>query len=195
MSARRAAALVAALACGVAGCRGRADRPGFAVLPDMLESAAWESYDPDPTAEVPAPAALPPEGTVAMGSAAFPYGSGEAEALRAGRELSNPYAASAEPIARGRIVYERTCFVCHGASGDGDGPVIGLFPNPPSLHAERARQLPDGQIFHIITRGQGVMPSHALQVLPDDRWRVILYVRQLQRAGAVAAPAAGGGSS
>lgn len=181
------------LACGVAGCRARADRKGIVVLPDMLESAAWESYDPDPLRAVPAPAPPPPEGTVAMGAEAFPYGTGEEEALRAGIELRNPYVPSAETIARGRVVYERICFVCHGPGGDGDGPIIGLFPNPPSLHAEHARQLPDGRIFHIITRGQGVMPSHALQVLPADRWRVILYVRQLQQAG-VPTPVAGGGS-
>ncbi len=27
------------------------------------------------------------------------------------------------------------------------------------------------------------MPSYASQVLPDDRWRVILYVRQFQEKG------------
>lgn len=191
MRARLVASLLI-LACGAAGCRARGNRKGVVLLPDMLESDAWESYDPDPTREVAAPAPLPPEGTVAMGARAFPYGTGEAEAQRAGIELRNPSTASAETIARGRVVYERVCFVCHGVGGDGDGPVIGLFPNPPSLHAEHARQLPDGRIFHIITRGQGVMPSHALQVLPADRWRVILYVRQLQQATGQAATGAGG---
>jgi hypothetical protein len=46
--------------------------------------------------------------------------------------------------------------------------------------AEKALQLSGGQMFHIITYGQKNMPSHAAQVPPDDRWRVIAYVRSLQ---------------
>jgi hypothetical protein len=46
--------------------------------------------------------------------------------------------------------------------------------------AAHARGLAEGQIFHIITRGQGIMPSHAVQVLPEDRWRVVLYLSQMQ---------------
>ena len=91
---------------------------------------------------------------------------------------------------RGRKVYETICIVCHGPQGQGDGPIIGRFPNPPSLQADRARALPDGQVFHIVTRGQGIMPSHGAQVLPDDRWRVILYLRQIQGAPARAAKGA-----
>jgi mono/diheme cytochrome c family protein len=40
----------------------------------------------------------------------------------------------------------------------------------------------DGHIFHVITKGQGVMPSYAQQVQPEDRWAVIHYIRALQRA-------------
>ena len=40
----------------------------------------------------------------------------------------------------------------------------------------------DGHIFHVITKGQGVMPSYAQQIQPEDRWAVIHYVRALQRA-------------
>jgi len=172
----------AALAASVVACRAGADRPGVTLLPDMLESRAWEAYDPSPMTGGPATAPLPPDGTVAMGAVEFGYGSGDEEAERAGRELQNPFPASPEVLARGRLVYERICFVCHGTAGEGDGPIIGRFPNPASLVAARARQYPDGRIFHVITRGQGIMPSHALQVLPDDRWKVILYVRQLQLA-------------
>ena len=42
------------------------------------------------------------------------------------------------------------------------------------------------------------MPSHAAQVLPEDRWRVILHLRQIQSATATAAegaaPSAAGGT-
>jgi mono/diheme cytochrome c family protein len=37
----------------------------------------------------------------------------------------------------------------------------------------------DGQLFHIITFGQGNMPSYAAQVDRDDRWKVVRFVRGL----------------
>jgi hypothetical protein len=55
------------------------------------------------------------------------------------------------------------------------------FPAPPSFLADHAMNLADGQIFHIVTYGQKNMPSHAAQVPAEDRWRVIAYVRSLQR--------------
>ncbi len=116
---------------------------------------------------------------------------GHALAYRAGAELRNPFAPTPEALARGKRVYETICVVCHGPQGQGDGPIIGRFPNPPSLTADRAKGLPDGQLFHIITRGQGIMPSHAVQVLPEDRWRAVLHVRQLRGEGAMTASAAG----
>ena len=46
--------------------------------------------------------------------------------------------------------------------------------------------MPDGQMFHVLTFGQGNMAAYAAQVERDDRWRVIAYIRQLQ--GQAAAP-------
>jgi hypothetical protein len=36
-------------------------------------------------------------------------------------------------------------------------------------------------MFHIVTYGQGNMPALAAQVRRDDRWKVILAVRDMQR--------------
>jgi len=38
----------------------------------------------------------------------------------------------------------------------------------------------DGQMFHVLTYGQGNMPSLAAQLSVDDRWSVILHMRMLQ---------------
>ena len=77
-------------------------------------------------------------------------------------------------------VYENVCVVCHGPGGQGDGPIVGRFPNPPSLTSERAQALGDGQIVHIVTYGQGLMPSHAAQILLEDRYKLALHLRVLQ---------------
>ena len=42
-------------------------------------------------------------------------------------------------------------------------------------------QMKDGQLFHILTYGQGSMTSFAAQLTPDGRWDVINYVRRLQQ--------------
>jgi mono/diheme cytochrome c family protein len=86
-------------------------------------------------------------------------------------------------LARGKQVFENVCAVCHGAGGQGDGPIVGRFPNPPSLTAARAKGYGDGRIVHVISRGQGIMPPHAAQVLLEDRWRVVLHLRELQGGG------------
>lgn len=164
-------ACVGLLAGVLAGCNASGERTRVVLFPDMMESVPYEYYDG---------ALAPPEGTIPIDFHPFPYGEGDEEAARAGEELVNPFEPTPEVLRRGREVFETMCLVCHGAGGEGDGPIIGRFPNPPSLLAERARSFPDGRIFHVITRGQGIMPSHAVQVRPDDRWKVVLYVRELQ---------------
>jgi mono/diheme cytochrome c family protein len=167
---RRAALLAVALA--VLGCAADGDRPGMQLLPGMVDTGVVKSYEVSPR--------RPPDGTVAVERTVFAYGPGPVEAARAGAELVNPFEATPKNLGRGKQVFENVCFVCHGPRGEGDGPIIGRFPNPPSLLAPRAKALPDGRIFHIITRGQGIMPPHAAQVLAEDRWKVILHVRTLQ---------------
>ena len=39
---------------------------------------------------------------------------------------------------------------------------------------------PVGYYFEVITRGYGGMPSYSAQIPPDDRWRIIAYIRALQ---------------
>ena len=52
---------------------------------------------------------------------------------------------------------------------------------------------PDGQIFDVITNGQGLMAGYRWPIPPADRWAIIAHVRELQRerqARAAAAPTA-----
>ena len=183
----RTAALVAALV--LAGCGADGQKRGYQVFPNMVDSVSYKAYDPNAAMRSRQTLQLPPEGAVPVEQAPFAYGVGPEEAKRAGLTLKNPLPVTPENLARGKKVFDAICQVCHGLKGDGDGPIIGRFPNPPSFQAPHAKQLPDGQIYHVISRGQGIMPSHAAQVLPDDRWRVLLYLRQLQGMTAPPVPA------
>ncbi|MBL8842664.1 MAG: cytochrome c [Planctomycetes bacterium] len=160
------------------------EQRGREFLPDMVESLAAESFAASavlPGGHVQQPLA---DGVVLLGARPFPYASDVAGAEAAGRELANPWRADdAVARARGAERYAIACAPCHGGDGGGRGPVVerGMVP-PPSLLAARARALPDGHLFHVITRGQGNMAPHAALVAPDDRWKVILHVRALQEA-------------
>ena len=169
-----ASVLVVIAACGAEG-----DRPGWKFMPGMMESVPHDTFEANPASET-GGMLLPPEGTVPVTGVTFLYGNTEEEAIRAGVELTNPLAATPENLARGKHRFESACLVCHGAGGAGDGPIVGRFPNPASLTSEHAKSYRDGRIYHVITVGQGIMPSHALQVLPEERWAVVLYLRQLQ---------------
>jgi len=39
---------------------------------------------------------------------------------------------------------------------------------------------PVGHFFDVMTNGFGAMPSYASRVQPDDRWRIVAYIRALQ---------------
>lgn len=102
----------------------------------------------------------------------------------------DPRAKLNASIQRGAQVYSVFCVSCHGPAGAGDGPVTKRgFPPPPPLTTGKSVQMQDGQLFHILTYGQGSMSSMAAQLDRDRRWDVINFVRSLQQAAALAAPA------
>ena len=121
---------------------------------------------------------LPVKGTVAKGFIPYPY-EGQTNPTEV---LSNPVFPTKENLALGQRKFITYCSPCHGNFGDGDSRLAGQFPNPPTLHSDRARNFPDGMIYHIITVGQNVMPSYASQVTRQERWAIINYIRALQRA-------------
>jgi mono/diheme cytochrome c family protein len=172
--------LAAALALAPIGCSDDPSRPRIEFLPEMVDSVPYDSYAPNPVLRGGLTLQAPPHGTVARGAVPFRYGPSPEEAERAGRELANPVAPGPETTRRGEKVFQTFCSPCHGRGALGDGPVVPPFPTPPSLLAERARRMPDGRLYHVITRGQGLMPAHGAQVRPDDRWKVVHYLRALQ---------------
>lgn len=100
------------------------------------------------------------------------------------KELKNPVAITSDSLRYGQLMYETTCVVCHGPMGNGNGSVVGTgkYPMPPTLNSPRARNMGDGEIYHIITHGTGRMWSYKNQLYPVERWAAINYIRALQRA-------------
>ncbi len=84
---------------------------------------------------------------------------------------------------RGEERYNIYCSPCHSRLGDGRGIMVsrGYVP-PPSFHDDRIRQMPDGQIFDIITHGVRNMPGYRYQIPPENRWAIVAYLRALQKS-------------
>lgn len=97
----------------------------------------------------------------------------------------NPVAAESDSLTNGKKLYDTSCALCHGATGEGNGNFSGFlskFP-PVSLVDVNRTSLSDGAIFMTITDGvPGRMP-HLRENLPtaEMRWDVVNYVRLLQQ--------------
>jgi mono/diheme cytochrome c family protein len=161
-------------------------RPNREFLPEMVRTARYNAYAPNPNFPDGKTLQAPPPGTIPRGYPPLHYSATPQDAIRAGLELHNPFAGSdAAALQRGAAVFANFCQPCHGGGGKGDGPVaMRGYPPPPSLLAPHALHLPEGQIFHILTYGQNNMPSYASQLSREDRWKVINYIRALQSKNA-----------
>jgi mono/diheme cytochrome c family protein len=152
-------------------------------MPDMAYSVPYDAFARNPVTRDGKTLQSPPRGTVPRDGHPFRYAATSEDAERAGRELHNPIAPSAEALARGQALFETFCLVCHGAQGRGDGPLVPKIPNPPAYTSTRVRAMAPGQIFHVISRGSGRMPSYAAQIPYEQRWFIVLYVGALRDRG------------
>ncbi len=152
------------------------------IFTEMVYSKAGESFSKSDV--LPGGVTMQPlvAGVIPRGTERFAFGPGQEEAVRAGKELTSPLnGEDTANLDRGRELYGIYCTMCHDPAGNGEGIVTrrGML-RPPSLHAVRATQMADGEMFHILTKGQGNMASYAAQVSPLERWQIILHVRNLQ---------------
>lgn len=94
--------------------------------------------------------------------------------------LKNPIPWSEGAEEEGKVLYERYCQHCHGATGAGDGAVGKVYKGVPNYATDAYKNLNDGHIFYVITNGKGRMWPHKAQVTPEERWKIVHYVHRLQ---------------
>ena len=104
--------------------------------------------------------------------------------------LSGSGRVSLNAVEEGRTIYERSCLVCHGASGEGDGPAafynaafsasrpqdfsVGNYKFRSTVSGSLPR---DEDLFRTITNGiPGSMPSFS-GLTPEQRWQVVAYIK------------------
>ena len=174
----------------VSSCDRTRTMRGYDFMPDMQYSQAYETYSDNPNFKDSMTMRVPVSGTVPTGIIPFRYTIDSASRARAGMELKNPFLPTDEVIARGDSVFTIYCNICHGPQGKGNGHLYtsGLYPlQPRDISAEPTAKLKDGEIYHTITLGFGSMGVYGAQIRPDDRWKVVLYVRELQKEARLSA--------
>ncbi|MBR8534719.1 cytochrome c [Carboxylicivirga sediminis] len=165
----------------MSSCDKNRNKPGYSYFPDMEQSQAYETYTDNPNWENGRTNQLPVEGTIPREMIPYDFEKTEVNRTWAGQELENPYAYDKSILEEGHRLYNIYCLHCHGDMGDGNGHLYTsqkyLFM-PANLNSEKIRTNPDGEIFHVITVGYGVMGAHGAQVLPDERWKIVSYIRE-----------------
>ena len=108
---------------------------------------------------------------------------GTREAAATGGPDNFPVGVDMAALERGRERFQIYCAACHGMTGEGDGLIVRRgFRRPPSFYDDRLQEgvTPASHFFDVVTNGWGAMPDYAESISPEDRWKIIAYLRALQ---------------
>lgn len=193
---------IAAFGAMLAGCKAGGDNQGLEYAPQMYHSVAyepltqivnedqgqWLSTREDGKGEffnsnVYNPNHMnmrePVEGTVPRNkSGMLPHRLKQFQ-LEDAALIENPIASSDEVLKEGKTLFEQYCVACHGEKGQGDGKVGEIIGGVANLTGGAYINLPEGHIFHVITKGKGRMGAHGSQITPENRWKIVHYVKQV----------------
>lgn len=185
-----AAFLTVAAAAVISSCKDKRS-PGWEYARNMYDPIAYEPDQPNPNFANGQTAQVPPAGTDPVGydKVMEKYPNTPEGLVAAERDLKNPLPPTASNLQDGKVLFEHMCSHCHGTQGKGDGTIIqnGKFPGPPSYSTGTSsrggamKDLNDGRIFYTITYGLNLMGPHASQLSPTERWKIVMYVHQLQK--------------
>jgi mono/diheme cytochrome c family protein len=179
---------------GIAGRRGSLSRkPPLYMFPDMRRQLKLRPQQPNDFFANGASSQLPVPGTIARGKPlqtasglVYPY---EDAAVLTGRAPgttnfveTNPLTVNAQLLKRGQQRFTIYCSPCHGQEADGNGITkkLGMMLTVANLHDKRIVELPDGELFWVITNGRNTMGAYGPNIPVEDRWAIIAYLRAVQ---------------
>ena len=168
--------------------------PGYEFMPDMYRSPSLETYGQNTYFSDSLNARKPVKGTIARNYLSTFYYDGSLEGyLEAGKNAVNPFEANESNIEEGKKLYSMFCKHCHGEFGAGGGsidhPVYSAIPHYNDGKMLRRpnvpmNQLKSGHIFHSLTYGLNAMGPHSSLITEEERWKIVLYVHELQKYSA-----------
>jgi mono/diheme cytochrome c family protein len=117
--------------------------------------------------------------TPAANQSATPAGSPITLPAQVTEEAKNPLPDLVAAAAAGKPLYQANCALCHGDTGESDGPASASFnPKPTILTKGDVTTDPDGKLFLVTKNGKGKMPP--MKKMTDEQiWQVVAYVRTL----------------
>jgi mono/diheme cytochrome c family protein len=94
----------------------------------------------------------------------------------------NPMAINAALLKRGQQRFNINCSPCHGQLADGNGITkkIGAMGVVANLHDARIVKMTDGELFYVIANGRNNMGAYGANIVVEDRWAIVAYLRALQ---------------
>ena len=164
--------------------------PGWEFAPNMYDAKAFNPDQPNKNFKDGKTAQLPPANTTPVGfDRVDEYPNTPEGYTAASLGLKNPLPTTIPTLEEGKILYVNMCSHCHGYEGKGDGSIVKMekFPAPPaygtgtSSRGGAMSDLTDGKIFHTITYGVNLMGPHKYQITPEERWKIVMYVHELQK--------------
>ncbi len=157
------------------------EKPNVELIQDMMDQSAVKSQEFDDFfADGAGGARVPAEHTVPVGFKPYKFPT-DPEGAKGNK---NPLAGDQTPdvLMVGQKYFVTNCVVCHGSRLSGDGPVAAKYPMKiPALNSDKIKGWTDGQIYHVIAVGQGLMGSYASHIPQKYRWQVVNYIRYLQQ--------------
>lgn len=189
--------LLVVVVFGLRGCK--TELPPFEIFPDMDRQAKFKpqsrtDFFPDRRTDRPQiPGTVP---FVTDAQEAFPHLSPD-NRFREDSYLATgfnedgsygtgiPIAVNYDSMLRGQELYNIYCGVCHGKTGNGEGVVAAErygFATIISILQNRIVDQSDGEIYDVIANGRNTMGAYGSKIRVEDRWKVVMYLRALQRA-------------
>ena len=165
----------------LSACDKRSTERGHSYLPDMERSQAYDTYSENPNFEDSMTLRMPVKGTIPRDMVPYHLVKTDEDLKIAGETQFNPLKISEENLTIGKLQYDRFCSQCHGEKGDGQGFLYTskkyAYP-PTNLLLEKTADRHEGEIYHIINVGIKIMGAHASQISQEDRWRIVMYIRE-----------------
>ena len=179
----------------LAGCKAEGENPGLEYAPQMYHSVAyepltqikdeaqgsWLSTREDGKGEyfnsnVNNPHAMnmrePVANTVPRNKQGYlPHRLQQFELDKAAL-ITNPVEKTEQVLKDGEKLYLQYCNACHGKGGEGDGKAGAVIGGVANLKGGAYVGLPEGHIFHVITKGKGRMGAHGSQIPAESRWKI-----------------------
>lgn len=157
-------------------------RPNVELIQDMMDTASIKPQEYDESSPNHSGMRVPPLGTQPIGFTPYRF----AKDIDGAAGNKNPLAGdySEDVLKVGLKFYVTNCALCHGEHGEGGEKLplaATMLVKPPSLLTSKILGWTDGQIYHVITLGQGVMGPYASHIPQKYRWQVVNYIRALQK--------------